>query len=290
MALYRLSGPTETLVAPALIAAFDGWVDAAGAATAAAGRLADDAEAVASFDPDLLFDYRARRPVLDIVDGIPTRAVWPELVLRRVRRDGRDLLVLTGGEPDFRWRELGDDILELALRLGVVEWVSLGAIPAAVPHTRAVPILATASRHGLLSQGELQGPSGLLRVPSAALSAVELAVSGGGIPTVGFYAQVPHYVGGIYPAATIALLDHLGQHLGLEIALGDLPEEARNHRQRLDAAVAADEDSRNYLARLEAAAGEEAIPSGDELATEIERFLRGEAGENETGQGPFGGR
>jgi hypothetical protein len=278
--LARVTEP-GTLVAPAVVAAFDGWVDAAGAATAAAERILAQGQGdeIAVFDPDDLYDYRARRPVLDIVDGRLSELTWPSLALRRSRVDGRDLLVLTGPEPDFRWREIGQEVLELALRIGVVEWVSLGSIPAAVPHTRPVPILANASKRGLLHAEEIQGPEGLLRVPSAALSAIEFTVIGGGIPTVGFYAQVPHYVGGAYPAATISLLEHAGRHLGVMFPLRDLPDEAAATKARIDAAVQGDEDSRAYVARLETMTGEEGLPSGDDLASEIERFLRGQTGE-----------
>jgi hypothetical protein len=279
MVLARVTEPAEPLVAPAIVAAFDGWVDAAGASTAAAERIADEGQTLATFDPDLLYDYRSRRPVLDIVNGTLNELSWPELAMRHARAGDRDLLVLTGPEPDFRWREIGQDVLELALRLGVVEWVSLGAIPAAVPHTRPVPILATASRPGLLGEDENQGPEGLLRVPSAAVNAIEMRFVEAGVPTVGFYAQIPHYVGGSFPAATIGLLEHAGRHLGVTLALGGLPDEAAATKARIDAAVAEDDESRAYVERLETMAGEEGLPSGDELAGEIERFLRGQAGE-----------
>ncbi|MGZ4136953.1 MAG: PAC2 family protein, partial [Actinomycetota bacterium] len=119
----------------------------------------------------------------------------------------------------------------------------------------------------------------LLRVPAACLSTIEIAVAESGVPTVGFYAQVPHYVQGPYAAATMALLEHTGRHLGVEVPMGSLTEDALGQRERLDAAVAADDDSRAYVARLEQMAGEEQrLPSGDELASEIERFLRGEGG------------
>jgi hypothetical protein len=274
MSLAHLHEPDEPLVAPAVIAAFDGWIDAGGASTAAAERVARDAEPIVTFESDLLFDYRSRRPVLDVQDGTLTELTWPEIAVKRVRTERRDLLVLSGPEPDFHWRELGREVLDAALRLGVVEWVSLGAIPAAVPHTRPVPILATASASGLLHAEELQGPQGLLRVPSAALSTVELAVTGSGIPAVGFYAQVPHYVGGPYAAATIAILEHAARHLGVDLALGDLPDEATAQRERLDAAVAADEDSRTYVERLETVVDNQELPTGDELVNEIERFLQ----------------
>jgi PAC2 family protein len=286
MPLYRLREPEDPLVAPAIVAAFDGWIDAGGASTAATEHLVGAAEPFATFGSDLLYDYRSRRPVLDIVDGTLTELTWPNLTMKRVRADTRDLLVLSGPEPDFRWRQLGGDVLEVAERLGVLEWVSLGAIPAAVPHTRPVPILATASKSGLLRDEERQGPQGLLRVPAAALSTIELVIAGGGIPTVGFYAQVPHYVGGSYPAATIAILEHAQRHLGVDLSLGSLPEEAISQRQRLDEAVAADEDSQTYLARLESVVDNEELPTGDELVSEIERFLRQRDGG--AGQPPLG--
>ena len=85
MPLYLLSEPTEPLVAPAIVAALDGWIDAAGASTAAAERLADGAAPLATFDADLLFDFRSRRPVLDVVDGRLSELTWPELTLRHRR-------------------------------------------------------------------------------------------------------------------------------------------------------------------------------------------------------------
>jgi hypothetical protein len=276
MALLHIDDLPDGLVAPVLVVAFDGWVDAAGASSAATEHLASGGELVASFDDDTLFDYRSRRPTLDIIDGTLHRLIWPSIQVHRRTLDGRDLLVLHGPEPDFRWKELGDDLGAFCLSAGVMQWISLGAIPAAVPHTRPVPVLATASRDGLLHEADTKGPAGLLRVPSAALSAVELPVSAAGVPAVGFYAQVPHYVGGPYSAASVSLLRHLGRHLGVEVPVEDLEQEAETQRQRLDAAVAADDDVRELLDRMEQSDAEE-LPSGDELAAEIERFLRGQA-------------
>jgi hypothetical protein len=276
MTLLRIGALPDTLVAPVLVVAFDGWVDAAGASSAAAEHLADGGVPVVSFDDDRLFDYRSRRPTLDIIDGTLHRLQWPALKIHHRAIGGRDLLILHGPEPDFRWQALGDAVGEFCLRAGVVEWISLGAIPAAVPHTRPVPVLATASRDGLLHEAEAKGPQGLLRVPSAALSSIELPVTELGVPAVGFYAQVPHYVGGPYAAASVSLLRHLSRHLGVELPMEELEQEQEAQRLRLDAAVAADEDVQEILQRLEQSTEEE-LPSGDELAAEIERFLRGQA-------------
>jgi hypothetical protein len=246
MPLYRLHG-SHDLIAPTMIAALDGWVDAGTAATTAAGHIAHEGGLVASFDGDIVFDYRARRPTLHIVDGRPGELTWPELAIRHGRVGDRDVLVLTGAEPDFRWRELADDLVGLTESLGVTEWVSLGAIPAAVPHTRPVPVLGTESRKGLL-RGEVQpGPAGLLRVPAAAISVIDLAVTAAGIPSVGYFAQIPHYVSGPYPAAAVELLRAVGRHLGEEVDTGELEEEADQLRIRLSAAAAADETTMTYV-------------------------------------------
>jgi len=279
VSLYSLAGPggpgdPGDIIAPVLVAAFDGWVDAGSAATSALEQLLDDAVDVATFDPDSLFDYRARRPTLQIIDGRLAELTWPELVLRRVRFSERDLLVIAGPEPDDRWQAFAADMLDLARRLGVVEWISLGAIPAAVPHTRDVPILGTTSEEGRL-RGDIQpGPAGLLRVPAAAISVLEMAMAEGGIPAVGYFAQVPHYVSGPYPAASLALVEALGRHLGVTLPTGDLADESRQLRTRLDTATALEETTRTYVERLESMVDEQRLPSGDDLIGEIERFLR----------------
>ncbi|HET7676754.1 MAG TPA: PAC2 family protein [Candidatus Limnocylindrales bacterium] len=276
MTFYRLE-PTRDpgdLREPVIIVAFDSWVDAGAASTSAAGLLVEDAPTVARFDPDALFDYRARRPTLEIVDGRPRELTWPELTLRRASIGGRDLLVLVGPEPDYRWRELAEAAVELARELGVVQWISLGAIPAAVPHTRAVPVIGTASEQGLLRGDVEPGPEGILRVPAACISVLDMAVTRAGTPAVGYFAQVPHYISGPYAPAALALSEALGRHLGVELPQGALAEEARELRERLDAATGLDETTRTYVQRLEAMYDEARLPSGDDLIADIERFLR----------------
>jgi proteasome assembly chaperone (PAC2) family protein len=284
MSLYQLTDGGD-LVAPVLVAALEGWVDAGSAGTTAAAQIAEGGRTIATFDADAIFDYRARRPTLDILDGRPTNLEWPELRVVAVRIGERDLAVLTGPEPDYRWRELSVAVVSLARELGAASWVSLGAIPAAVPHTRPVPVLATASEDGLLPEGIRRGPEGRLRVPSAALSVLELAVSSAGIPAVGLFAQVPHYVSGGYPTASIALLTALGRHLGVEFAVGQLATRALERRNLLDAATATDEATKAHVERLERIADESGLPAGDELIADIERFLR----EGDDGDGSDGG-
>jgi hypothetical protein len=285
MALYHLTEP-DGLVDPVVVTAYDGWVDAGSAATAAANLLAGAGPIVVEFDGDELFDYRARRPVLEIQDGRPERLTWPALTIRRSRIGERDLLVLTGSEPDFRWHRYSADIVDLARRFGVREWISLGAIPAAVPHTRAVPILGTASGPGLLRADVTAGPEGLLRVPAACLSVVDMAVAAAGIPAVGYFAQIPHYISGEYPGASAELLRVVGRHLEIEPPTGALDDESRALRKRLDTAAALDENTRSYVERLERMTDESRLPVGDDLIADIERFLRDRGGEMGRGGRP----
>jgi predicted ATP-grasp superfamily ATP-dependent carboligase len=208
------------------------------------------------------------------VDGRLTELTWHELVLRHIRVAERDVLVLVGAEPDYRWRAFTAGVLETARALEVAEWISLGAIPAAVPHTRPVPIIGTEAAPGLLRGHVLPGPAGVLRVPSALVSALELEVSRAGIPALGYFAQVPHYVSGPYATAAVELLRALGNHLGADLPAEELETEARDLRARLDTATGLDETTRNYVERLEVMYDEQRLPSGDDLISDIERFLR----------------
>lgn len=284
MSLYRLEDVPD-LTAPVVVAAIEGWVDAGVAGTTAAAQLADEGPVVVTFDSDAIYDYRARRPTLDIVDGRPRKLDWPMLTMRAAHIGDRDLLILSGPEPDYRWQELAAAVMEAAKRLGGSSWVSLGAIPAAVPHTRPVPILATASAAGLLPGDVRQGPDGLLRVPAACLSVLEHAAAEAGLPAVGLFAQVPHYVNATYPAASIALLSALGRHLGIDPPVGQLAARALERRNLLDAATASDDDTKAHVARLELLADEARLPEGDELIADIERFLREGSSEDEGSDG-----
>ncbi|HEY3523995.1 MAG TPA: PAC2 family protein [Candidatus Limnocylindrales bacterium] len=282
MPLFRPVAEIADIVSPSVVIALDSWVDAGSASTAAAAALAEDGRQIGDFDPDALFDYRARRPTLEIVDGRTAELTWPELVVRHATVGSKDVVVITGAEPDYRWHELTEAMADLARALGAGEWITLGAIPAAVPHTRPVPVLGTASSPELLRGGVQPGPTGTLRVPSACVSVIDHAIAAAGIPSVGYFAQVPHYVNGAYPPAAVELLTVLGRHLDVRVPLGELPTAARQLRTRLDTAAALDDTTRQYVERLEAMVDEARLPSGDELISEIERFLREGGGQGQS--------
>jgi hypothetical protein len=257
-----------------MVVALDAWVDAGSASTSAAALFAEGGEPIAQIDGDALFDYRSRRPTLKIKDGTLMELDWPEMTVLRRRIGSRDVLVLSGAEPDYGWQSLAADMADMAHDLGIVEWVTLGAIPAAVPHTRPVPVLGIESREGLL-RGEIKpGPSGLMHVPAAAVSVIDLAVSASGIPTLGYFAQVPHYVSGEYPSAGVALVHALEHHFDDKLTTAVLELEARSVHARLDAAATSDDSTKKYIQRLETMVDEARLPKGTELISEIERFLR----------------
>jgi hypothetical protein len=286
VSLYRVT-TDEPLTAPALITALDGWVDAGDAATTAASRIAGDGEVVAEFDIDAILDYRARRPALDIVEGRMAEITWQSLSVRRVPPGPdrpRDLLVLNGPEPDYRWKEFAHDVTEMAVRLGVVESVCLGAIPAMVPHTRPTPVLMTGENR-MPTDADPPLPAEFLRVPASAVNLVEMGLAGQGIPSVGFWAHVPHYVAGGYVGGALALVERAAQHLDTTFPLESLVEEALQERLRLDQVVAERPDAQQYLERLEELPDPPAIAAGEGIAAEVERFLKETTGDD---RNPFG--
>lgn len=270
--MYELLDEVD-LTAPALIAAFDGWVSAGAAGTATADHIGAEGEAIARFDPDELYDYRVNRPSQQFIDGISGEVRWPDAVVRHRNVDGRDLLVLTGPEPNWKWRAFASSVADLAAKLGVVEMVSLGGIPWAAPHTRPTIVVTTSSRPDLLGD-DANHPKGVLEVPASVVSALAHVLADRGIPTVGLWARVPHYVGGVYHPAVVTLVERLSRHLGVRIPLGSLVDDAAAQRKNLDDAVDEQEGVAEVVEQLEDlydAQGE--VASGEEIAAEIERFL-----------------
>ena len=201
-----------------------------------------------------------------------TDVSWPEVTLRLAAHDGRDLLILSGTEPNWHWQEFALDVASLAGHLGVVEYVSLGGVPWAAPHTRPTSIIETASSKEHLSS-DAEHPQGLLRVPGAVVSVIEQAIIDHGIPAYGFWARVPHYVGATYSPAVLALVEKVGTHLGISIPFGSLVDDAAEQRRILDELIEDQPQAKAVVERLEAMVDEEGAVSGEELAAEIERFL-----------------
>lgn len=271
MSMFEMVDEPQDVVAPALIVSFEDWVDAGGAGTTAARHIAEGGDVVATFDPDQIYDYRSHRPVLDIVDGVPSQFVWPQMVLIRRRLPERDVFVLTGPEPDYRWKEFAGSILDLSLRIGIVEHISLGAIPSAVPHTAPTPVMMTAA-----TEEQMRGAvpnQGLLRVPAAAVSLIEWTLAQNGIPAVGFWAQVPHYATP-FAAGAVALVRKVEDHLTVTIGAGALEEQVIAQSSALGQLFSGNPDASEYLQQLEGLIGEDQAPGAENIGDEVEKFLR----------------
>lgn len=260
-------------VMPALVVAMDGWVNAGSAGTMAADVAAAGGEVVARLDPDEMYDFRMLRPTVTFNDGVIVEVEWPETNIRRITIDGRDILFMSGPEPNWRWRRLGDELVAACLEWGVVEFIGIGGVPWAAPHTRPVSVMAT-STSGDRLQGGSGAPDGIMQVPGAAVSAIEHRMHQEGLATIGFWARVPNYVGSAYPAAAQALLERLGNHLGISLDTGELAVRAAEHLTQLDDAIDERPDVRTMVTQLEELYDSTSAVSGDDLAAEIEKFLR----------------
>lgn len=283
MSLYELL-ERPTLGEPVMVMALDGWIDAGGGAATATERLQEqlELETIASFDTDSLLDHRARRPTMHLLDGVNTGLSWPAIELEAASdEEGNDLLLLHGVEPDHSWPTFSQAVVELAELFDVRLIIGLGAYPAAVPHTRPVRLASTASSPEL---ARLLGfVRGTLDVPAGVQAAIEREAADAGIPSLGLWAQVPHYASAMpYPAGGAALVEGLAQVADLTIDAGPLVDASASTRTRLDALVAESDEHRELVTQLEHHVDEEGegdgpeleLRSGDELAAEVERFLR----------------
>ncbi len=281
---------------PVLVAAFEGWNDAGDAATAAADWLVahsetPHAEPFATIDPDEHVDYQARRPRVELSDGVAKAVHWPEHQCYAASWRDRDLVVFRGIEPNVRWRSYCDAVLTVARETGCRTVVTLGALLGDVPHTRRVRVTGTSTDAALverlsLTPSRYEGPTGIVGVLVDRCRATEMQ-------SVSLWAPVPHYVASPpNPPATRALLERFGSLAGLPLQLDGLDQLVDLWRTQVDRAISDNDEVTTYVRELEAridaddaeehgvVLGEDGIPSADELVGEVERFLReqGEAG------------
>jgi proteasome assembly chaperone (PAC2) family protein len=268
------------LDSPVMVMVLDGWIDAGLAAANAASVIVDelDLHPIAQFDSDALLDFRARRPVMRLVNGINTEVSWPTTDLFHAKDAvGNDVLLLLGAEPDHAWRAFSQAAVDLALDLGARMVIGLGAYPAPVPHTRPPRIACTATSEELASQGFVRSS---IEVPIGVQGLIERVCANRGVPAIGLWAQVPHYVAAMpYPAAALALLAETNRIGDLAIPLGLLDSQANATRSRIDELISQNPEHEEMVRQLEGQADASGDPgmqmtSGDELAAELERFLR----------------
>jgi proteasome assembly chaperone (PAC2) family protein len=269
-----------TLRRPILLLALAGLFDVAEVATTAVAHLAAQpgARVVATIDPERFYDFTSSRPTVRLDAAGQRRIEWPanDLVVVASPEGAHDLVVVSGIEPHLRWRTFADTVVAAATTFGCELVVTLGAAAAAVPHTRRPRVVGSSTTDGLvrrlgLSRPTYEGMTGLIGV---LLEALDRA----GLPAVSLRVPVPHYaLGTPHPQAVQALLLHVEHVTGAPTGHAQLDDEVALHRRRIDAAAADDDTVRHYVENLEQrydAEVAQSLPSGDELAAQLERFLR----------------
>jgi proteasome assembly chaperone (PAC2) family protein len=265
------------LRSPVMVAAFEGWNDAGDAATGAVEHLelVWEAEPFAAIDPEDYYDFQVNRPSVTLGDGLTRRIHWPTSRFSLCRLATRDVVLLRGLEPNMRWRTFCEEIIEISRELGIELVVTLGALLSDSPHTRPVPVSGTASdthtaeRLGL-QRSRYEGPTGIVGVFHDACTTA-------GVPSVSFWAAVPHYVAqSPSPKATLALLARVEEVIDVAIPLGALHEQASEWEQQVDQLTAEDGEVAEYVRSLEEREPEQTLQetSGDAIAQEFERYLR----------------
>lgn len=274
----------DGLRAPALVCAFTGWNDAGDAASSALRYFGASLGAArfARIDPEEFFDFQSTRPRVEIVDGVTRELEWPSIDVWEARapRAPRDLILISGPEPTYRWRQFTQTIIDLAEAFGTQLVVTLGALLADVPHTRPVHIDGLASDESLIERLDVnptsyEGPTGITGVLHAACHRA-------GLPAASLWASVPHYVAAApNPKAALALLRKLERLVGVAVDAGELEEAAADYERQVSLAVQSDPDVQAFVERLEQAAEEDddppdptELPSGDVIAREFQRYLR----------------
>ena len=285
--LFELDPQRPEMGRPVLVQALDGFIDAGGAKRLAVQHLLTSlpSQVVARFDVDLLLDYRARRPLMLFAQDHWESYDDPSLALHLLHDTaGTPFLLLAGPEPDVQWERFVAAVRILVDRLGVRLSVGLNAIPMAIPHTRPPGVIAHASRTELLDGYEPWMSS--VQVPASAGHLIEFRLGQAGYDAMGFAAHVPHYLSqSEYPAAAVSLLREVAKVGGLVLPLDELVAAAESTRAAIDEQVAASEEVAAVVRGLEeqydayvagqgrSLLAEADLPSGDELASELERYL-----------------
>lgn len=266
---------------PVLILALDGWIDSSGIARNVKDSLLSKAESqtMVKFDTDKLLDHRARRPILSLNNGVVDNLDWPSIELLNIEGlEGPDACILHGPEPDHEWKNFAQTMKNICHDLDVSLVVGLGAYPAAVPHTRPTRLSCTASSSEMAEKLDFVTAS--VKVPAGLQAVIENEAALTGIPSIGLWAQVPHYLStGPYPPAAVELLEGLRRISGIYSQDLQLDRKALNTRGHLDQLIASNEEHLAMIEKLEIAydqlnSSDANLPSGDDLAEELQSFLR----------------
>lgn len=274
----------------ALVVGLTGFVDSGGAVGQVTEYLLDELEHrdVVVFDNDALLDYRARRPIMVFEETRITEYRRPQLVLRLAEDElGVPFLLLTGYEPDFRWEQFVEAVLDLIARYEVATTTWVHAIPMPVPHTRPIGVTVSGTREELIESYSVWRPR--TQVPGNVLHLLEYRLTAAGQPIAGFVLLVPHYLADTeFPAAAVTALESITAATGLLFPTDRLREDGREFLARIEAQVVENSELARLVGTLEERHdsymednpvrspltdedGE--LPSADSIAAELEKFL-----------------
>lgn len=288
--LYEMNPDVSVPTGLPLVAGLTGFADAGGAVAQTTEYLRNtlDTTVVATFDADELLDYRARRPIILFEGDHLTEYTPPRLGLDLARDElGQPFLLLTGFEPDFRWEQFSAAVVQLVEELHVASTTWINAIPMPVPHTRPISVTVSGNRQELIEQMSVWRPT--TQVPSNALHLVEFRLQELGHATTGFVLLIPHYLNDAeYPSAAVAALEAISASTGRIFPTDVLRGQGRDFVARIDEQVAENGELAKLVHTLEERHdaymegttlrspltdedGE--LPSADEIAAELEKFL-----------------
>jgi predicted ATP-grasp superfamily ATP-dependent carboligase len=278
-----------------MIIASGGWSDAGEAATGVIGHLLATLNGdidVETFTPELIaeidsedyYDFQVNRPLIFVDDSMIRSLTWPgvQIFAQRNPLGDRDFVLVRGVEPSMRWRSFANEILDLADDLEVELVITLGSMLADTPHTRPIPVSGTGAHPDIARRlgvevSRYEGPTGILAV-------IQDGCVRRGIDAIALWAAIPHYASASpSPKATLALVNGIEDFLEISLPQGVLPDLAQQWEKNVDEMVKEDSDIEEYIKTLEESkdATELSDESGEELAREVERFLRRQNNSNE---------
>ena len=269
-----------TLRRPVMIAAFEGWNDAAEAASGAVEYLGQtwNERRFARIDPEEFYDFTVVRPQVRLIDGVTREIDWRSTSFAAAPAPGstHDVVLGHGIEPNNRWRTFCDNVVGVAEELQVELVLTLGALAAEVPHSRPVQVTGTGSDPALiealgLRRSRYEGPTGIVGV-------LHTRFAEAGIKSASLWAAVPHYVSQQpSPKATLALARRASNIIGATLEATDLEIAASSYERQVNEMIEADEDIASYVEGLERVIDDGDIdtdPDRFDIAAQAERFLR----------------
>ena len=278
-----------------MIIASGGWSDAGEAATGVIGHLLATlngdidaktftSELIAEIDSEDYYDFQVNRPLIFVDDSMIRSLTWPgvQIFAQRNPLGDRDFVLVRGVEPSMRWRSFANEILDLADDLEVELVITLGSMLADTPHTRPIPVSGTGAHPDIARRlgvevSRYEGPTGILAV-------IQDGCVRRGIDAIALWAAIPHYASASpSPKATLALVNGIEDFLEISLPQGFLPDLSQKWEKSVDEMVKEDSDIEEYIKTLEESkdANELSDESGEELAREVERFLRRQNNSND---------